>query len=218
MNNVSMMARSPCETCHLRHRIGGVTTAWRPTEYLIEGELDNTTPGKVTGWMRFAGMKDKVTFDLNGNFHRDIRGAKIRLKGDGEEPDARAAENMKEPSRYAIDGILLESNEQGSGFVDQLSALSFQQMVRCGPEAPIRGPHLNGASRGCSDGRGSPSVLPPIALAGSYFFFLLSFTTTIRPSLLSHPGGGPARLPCSTIRGPSGPFTNATALSPCWFA
>ena len=68
--------------------------AWRPTEYLIEGELDNTTPGKVTGWMRFAGMSEKVTFDLKGNFHRDIRGAKIRLKGDGEEPDARAAENM----------------------------------------------------------------------------------------------------------------------------
>jgi len=68
--------------------------AWRPTQYLLEGELDNTTPGKVTGWMRFAGLKKKVTFDLNGNFHRDIRGAKIRLKGDGEEPDARAAENM----------------------------------------------------------------------------------------------------------------------------
>jgi hypothetical protein len=53
--------------------------AWRPTEYLLEGELDNTVPGKVTGWMRFAGMKDKVTFDLEGDFHRDIRGAKIRL-------------------------------------------------------------------------------------------------------------------------------------------
>ena len=68
--------------------------AWRPTEYLIEGELDNTTPGKVTGWMQFAGLSEKVTFDLNGNFHRDIRGAKIRLKGDGKEPDGRAAENM----------------------------------------------------------------------------------------------------------------------------
>ena len=68
--------------------------AWRPTEHLIDGELDNTTPGQVTGWMRFAGMNEKVTFDLKGNFHRDIRGAKTRLKGDGEEPDARAAENM----------------------------------------------------------------------------------------------------------------------------
>ncbi len=53
----------------------------------------------------------------------------------------------KEPSRYAINGILLESNEQGSGFGDQLSALSFQPMAECGPDAPIRGPHLNGASK-----------------------------------------------------------------------
>ena len=34
--------------------------AWRPTEYLIEGELDNTNPGKVRGWMRFAGMKEII--------------------------------------------------------------------------------------------------------------------------------------------------------------
>jgi len=68
--------------------------AWRPTEYLIEGELDNTTPGKVTGWMRFAGMANNVTFDLRGNFHRDIRGAKIRFTGDGDEDDAKAADYM----------------------------------------------------------------------------------------------------------------------------
>ena len=63
--------------------------AFRPTTLLIEGMLDNTTPGKVTGWMRFAGMKEKVTFDLEGNFHRDIRGAKIRLIGGAtdNEPD-----------------------------------------------------------------------------------------------------------------------------------
>ena len=58
--------------------------AWRPNEQLIEGVLDNTVPGKVTGWMLFAGMKKKVVFDLEGNFHRDIRGAKVRLRGDGE--------------------------------------------------------------------------------------------------------------------------------------
>jgi len=59
--------------------------AWRPTQYLQEGELDNTYPNKVTGWMRFAGMKEKVTFDLEGNFHRDIRGAKIHFIGDAYE-------------------------------------------------------------------------------------------------------------------------------------
>ncbi len=62
--------------------------AWRPTQYLIEGELDNTAPGRVTGWMTFAGMKDKVTFALEGNFHRDIRGANIRFTGDAYEDQA----------------------------------------------------------------------------------------------------------------------------------
>ena len=59
--------------------------AWRPTKYLQEGELDNTCPNKVTGWMKFTGMKDKVTFNLEGNFHRDIRGAKIHFTGDAYE-------------------------------------------------------------------------------------------------------------------------------------
>jgi len=70
--------------------------AWRPTHCLTEGELDNTRLGKVTGWMRFAGMKDKVTFDLEGDFHRDIRGAKIRFTGDAAEtePPADAKQYM----------------------------------------------------------------------------------------------------------------------------
>ena len=69
--------------------------AWRPSAYLLEGELDNTTPGKVTGWMRFAGLRRKVVFALEGNFHRDIRGAKIRFRGDGCEDDPEAASFME---------------------------------------------------------------------------------------------------------------------------
>ena len=61
--------------------------AWRPTPHLIEGELDNTAPGVVKGWMQFAGLKSQVIFDLQGNFHRDIRGAKIRIQGEGAESD-----------------------------------------------------------------------------------------------------------------------------------
>ena len=68
--------------------------AWRPNKYLLEGELDNTTPGKVTGWMRFAGLSEKVTFNLEGNFHRDIRGAKIRFRGNGDADDPEAASFM----------------------------------------------------------------------------------------------------------------------------
>jgi hypothetical protein len=61
--------------------------AFRPTRYLIEGELDNTKLGVVTGWIQFAGMKEKVVLKLRGNFHRDIQGAKLRFTGDaGEQP------------------------------------------------------------------------------------------------------------------------------------
>ena len=74
--------------------------AWRPSEYLIEGELDNTTPRKVTGWMRFAGLKGQVTFNLKGDFHRDIRGARIRLKGN-------ATHDIPEAKGY-MDGLSLE--------------------------------------------------------------------------------------------------------------
>ena len=69
--------------------------AWRPAKYLLEGELDNATPGKVTGWMRFASVAEKVTFELKGDFHRDIRGAKIRFTGDGN-PNAENVEYFRE--------------------------------------------------------------------------------------------------------------------------
>ena len=64
--------------------------AFRPTRFLIEGTLDNSVPNKVTGWMKFVGLKEKVTFDLEGNFHRDIRGAKIHFTGDAHEDQADA--------------------------------------------------------------------------------------------------------------------------------
>ena len=70
--------------------------AWRPSELLIEGILDNTENGKVTGWLKFAGMKKDVRLDLTGNFHRDIRGAKIRLRGNGEQANFTAAEKYLE--------------------------------------------------------------------------------------------------------------------------
>jgi hypothetical protein len=56
--------------------------AWRPNENLIEGELSNRVPGKVTGWMRFFRRRKqplRVVFDLAGDFHEDIRGSDILL-------------------------------------------------------------------------------------------------------------------------------------------
>ena len=69
--------------------------AWRPTRFLIEGILDNTRQNKVTGWMKFTGMKEKVSFDLDGDFHRDIRGARIHIRADAVNYSREAQEYMK---------------------------------------------------------------------------------------------------------------------------
>jgi hypothetical protein len=69
--------------------------AFRPTWYLIEGELDNTKLGVVTGWIRFAGMKGRVVLRLRGNFHRDIQGAKIRFTGEAKRHSLEAMAHMQ---------------------------------------------------------------------------------------------------------------------------
>ena len=58
--------------------------------YLLRGELDNRTPGRIAGWMEFVGMK-RVTFDLKGDFHKDIHGTKICFTGDGSSRDTQQA-------------------------------------------------------------------------------------------------------------------------------
>ena len=81
--------------------------AWRPTDVFIEGVLDNRIQGKITGWMLFAGIKDKVMFELEGNFHRDIRGAMVRLRGEGQSAD------LAEASQYMEGFSVLQKGNVG---------------------------------------------------------------------------------------------------------
>jgi hypothetical protein len=79
--------------------------AWRPSVCLIEGELDNTTLGHVTGWMQFTGMENKVTFVLRGDFHRDIRGATAKNKSSGQrryDGHSGAAERARSAARDPV--------------------------------------------------------------------------------------------------------------------
>jgi hypothetical protein len=68
---------------------------WVLTGYLLDGQLDNRTAGRITGWLRFAGLKDNVTLDLQGDFEPDIRGKRISLKGVYPGKEASAVEYMK---------------------------------------------------------------------------------------------------------------------------
>jgi len=71
--------------------------AFRPAHYLIEGELDNTTAGRVSGWMQFLGMPRRVTLNLTGDFHADVHGARIHLYGmlDQNEDEKKAVAFMR---------------------------------------------------------------------------------------------------------------------------
>jgi hypothetical protein len=108
--------------------------AFRPTHFLINGELNNTKLGHVTGWMKFVGKKEKVIFDLKGDFHRDIRGTKIRFYGDAKGYEKGAKEYMEgfwteqtgktgdmtagfKPADYISGGCYLEWYSYGNGRV-----------------------------------------------------------------------------------------------------
>ena len=80
--------------------------AWRPTRFLIEGELDNTTAGKVMGWMKFAGLQEEVTLDLKGDFHRDIRGTRITFKGGNGQIDESKALGYMDGFREKQTGVV----------------------------------------------------------------------------------------------------------------
>ena len=56
--------------------------AWRPNVNLINGVLDNRTPGSVRGCMRFhrrGRTPLRVVLELAGDFYEDMRGKVIRL-------------------------------------------------------------------------------------------------------------------------------------------
>jgi len=78
--------------------------AWRPYENLIDGELDNTVPGKVTGWLRFfrrGHVPLTVTLDLDGDCHRDLQGRRFRVHN----PDPRDRDEGAGPGSY-VDGLV----------------------------------------------------------------------------------------------------------------
>jgi hypothetical protein len=121
--------------------------AWRPYENLIDGELDNRTPEQVTGWMRFyrRGKRPlRVTFDLAGDFHDDIRGKVIRLS------NPHVSERNAELDRRGTYMEGFSSVQQGSvgditagiplgPWTDEIARTLMAQNERAWDDAGIRG-------------------------------------------------------------------------------
>ena len=54
--------------------------AFRVSDLVVDGEIDNTVKGRVTGWIQFSDRSDRVRLDLRGNCHPDLAGWKFRIK------------------------------------------------------------------------------------------------------------------------------------------
>jgi hypothetical protein len=84
--------------------------ACRITEFLFAGVLDNTVLGEVKGWIKLLGIEGKVDIDLKGDFHRDIRGVKIRF-----------ANNLWADEKFALDYLRYFKKRQ-TGKVGDITA------------------------------------------------------------------------------------------------
>lgn len=51
--------------------------AWRVDRYVIKGEIQNVTPGKVTGLIWLKGLNKPLELKLAGNCYRDLAGARL---------------------------------------------------------------------------------------------------------------------------------------------
>ncbi len=54
--------------------------AWRIAEHVTHGELDNRTPGRVTGTLWLAGRAEPLRLVLKGNARRDWAGCVLRFR------------------------------------------------------------------------------------------------------------------------------------------
>lgn len=57
-----------------------MTVAFRVSDLVVDGEIDNTQKGRVTGWIQFSNRSDRVTLNLKGDCQPDLAGWRFRVK------------------------------------------------------------------------------------------------------------------------------------------
>ncbi len=100
--------------------------AWRPTNCVLEGELDNTTLGWTTGWIRLEGRDEPLKLKLAGNCHPDLAGWKFRIVRTEPSPD------RDEPMDYS------EIATDQSGTIGDVTADQMLQHYECSTEEFLR--------------------------------------------------------------------------------
>ena len=74
--------------------------SWNISSYVLEGEIDNRVPGRITGWLRCAGLAEKIILDVEGDCEPDIRGKRIGLRNAFFGKETAAAEYMAGLDRH----------------------------------------------------------------------------------------------------------------------
>lgn len=103
--------------------------AWRPSDLVPEGELDNTMPGWTIGWVRLRGRAEPLRLKLAGNCHPDLAGWKFRIIRTDPVPD------WTDDLDYT--GIATDQ----SGTVGDVTADQILQHYECSPEEFVRRLH-----------------------------------------------------------------------------
>jgi hypothetical protein len=93
--------------------------AWRPTEWVLEGELDNTTQGWTVGWIRLQDRDEPLRLKLAGNCHPDLAGWKFRI--------VRTDPSAEPPRAPNYDGIATDQ----SGTIGDMTADQVLQHFDC---------------------------------------------------------------------------------------
>ena len=93
--------------------------AWRRTEQILDGELDNTTPGWTIGWIRLRGRTEPLRLKLAGNCHPDLAGWKFRIIRTEPDPDGDEPTNLT--------GIMTDQ----SGTIGDVTADQLLQHYEC---------------------------------------------------------------------------------------
>jgi len=101
--------------------------AWRPSEWVLEGELDNTILGWTTGWISIAGIEEPLQLKLVGNCHPDLAGWKFKIIRTA--PPASATEPLQQLEDLAINQ---------SGYVGDITADQVLKEFDCSVEEFVK--------------------------------------------------------------------------------
>jgi hypothetical protein len=100
--------------------------AWRPSDWVLDGELDNTIPGWTIGWLRLQGRAEPLQLKLAGNCHPDLAGWKFRIVRTDPIPDWAGAADYT--------GIATDQ----SGTIGDVTADQVLQHYECSREEFVR--------------------------------------------------------------------------------